>query len=145
MERHGESATYTCPKCRRKIRVLADEYGDHGCVCGWEPIQNEEEDDRMTVKLSVSELEDIAIEGVGTSEDGAELRVVEEGEWIGGGKYEDKTVIFTDGERFYRGIISRSGSHFSDWTYNSEWDDGDADIEEVRKVPKTIEVWEAIN
>ncbi|WP_010495022.1 hypothetical protein [Paenibacillus elgii] len=30
-----EVATYTCPACRRKIRVLADEYGDHGCICGW--------------------------------------------------------------------------------------------------------------
>ena len=30
-------ATYTCPECGRKIRTLADEYGDHGCICGWEP------------------------------------------------------------------------------------------------------------
>lgn len=35
MER--ETATYTCPQCRRQIRTLADEAGDHGCSCGWEP------------------------------------------------------------------------------------------------------------
>lgn len=32
-----ETATYTCPQCRRRIVVLADEYGDYGCACGWEP------------------------------------------------------------------------------------------------------------
>ncbi|GGF88192.1 hypothetical protein [Paenibacillus abyssi] len=32
-----ETATYRCPQCRRQHRVLADEYGDHGCICGWEP------------------------------------------------------------------------------------------------------------
>lgn len=35
MER--ETATYRCPECRRQIRTLADEYGEHGCICGWEP------------------------------------------------------------------------------------------------------------
>jgi|GEM_PF-3132313 len=35
MER--ETAAYTCPQCRRQLRTLADEYGDHGCICGWEP------------------------------------------------------------------------------------------------------------
>jgi hypothetical protein len=33
-----ESVTYTCPKCRRRIRTLADEAGDHGCQCGWMPV-----------------------------------------------------------------------------------------------------------
>lgn len=32
-----ESSTYTCPSCRRQIRTLADEYGDYGCICGWQP------------------------------------------------------------------------------------------------------------
>ena len=34
--------TYRCPKCRRQIRTLADEAGDHGCPCGWEPYEDEE-------------------------------------------------------------------------------------------------------
>jgi len=39
-----ETATYTCPKCRTRIQVLADEYGDHPCGrCGWEPYNDEEE------------------------------------------------------------------------------------------------------
>lgn len=41
--REAETATYTCPSCRRRIRVLADEYGDHGCPCGWNPDDNENE------------------------------------------------------------------------------------------------------
>lgn len=31
--------TYQCPQCRRDIRTLDDEYGDHGCPCGWEPYE----------------------------------------------------------------------------------------------------------
>ncbi|WP_280523066.1 hypothetical protein [Paenibacillus campinasensis] len=31
--------TYQCPKCRCDIRTLDDEYGDHGCPCGWEPYE----------------------------------------------------------------------------------------------------------
>lgn len=38
-----ETTTYRCPQCRRRIAVLADEYGDHGCICGWEPGNDEEE------------------------------------------------------------------------------------------------------
>lgn len=98
----------------------------------------------MDVKISVAELEYLAGEGEVTTQDGVKLALVEEGEWVGGGKYEDKDVVFTDGERFYRGTISRSGSYFSDYTYNSEWDDGDAEIEEVAKVPVTKYEWEAV-
>lgn len=72
------------------------------------------------------------------------LTVVEEGEWDGAGeKYQTLEVIFTDGERYFSGTITRSGSYFSDWNYD---DYGDADITEVRKVTKTITVerWEAV-
>lgn len=30
-------ASYRCLCCGRLIRTIADEYGDHGCICGWEP------------------------------------------------------------------------------------------------------------
>ncbi|UKS30195.1 hypothetical protein LOZ80_15140 [Paenibacillus sp. HWE-109] len=54
------------------------------------------------------------------------LTVVEEGEWDGAGeKYQTLELIFTDGERFFRGTITRSGSYFSDWSYD---DYGGADI-----------------
>jgi len=38
-----ETSSYTCPSCRKTIRVLADEYGDHDCSCGWNPEDDEEE------------------------------------------------------------------------------------------------------
>jgi hypothetical protein len=34
--------TYQCPQCRRQIRTLDDEYGDHGCPCGWGPYEESE-------------------------------------------------------------------------------------------------------
>jgi hypothetical protein len=42
MER--EVATYTCPQCHRVNRCLADEYGDHGCICGYSPEEAEAAD-----------------------------------------------------------------------------------------------------
>ncbi|MFD1270658.1 hypothetical protein ACFQ3Y_24925 [Paenibacillus motobuensis] len=91
------------------------------------------------IKISVADVEDMALEDYG-----GDLKVVEVGGWVSEGKYENCEVIFTDGERFYSATASRSGSYFSDYTYTSEWDDGDADVTEVRKVTKTIEVWEAV-
>lgn len=81
-------------------------------------------------------------------EDEAEVRgvkysAVEEGEWDGAGeKYQTLELIFTDGTRFYRGYITRSGSYFSDWNYD---DYGNADIDEVVKRTRTVEIthWEA--
>jgi DNA-directed RNA polymerase subunit RPC12/RpoP len=43
MER--ETASYKCPNCRRTIIVLADEYADHPCSCGWDPDHDEEEEE----------------------------------------------------------------------------------------------------
>lgn len=36
-----EYSTYRCPRCGRQIRVLADEYGDHPCICGWAPYDDD--------------------------------------------------------------------------------------------------------
>ncbi|NGM81240.1 hypothetical protein G5B47_02305 [Paenibacillus sp. 7124] len=36
-------ATYRCPLCGRQIRTLEDEYGDHGCACGWLPHKDEDD------------------------------------------------------------------------------------------------------
>lgn len=93
----------------------------------------------MTIKISVADVEDMAIDCYSGS-----LTVVEVGDWISEGKCETSNVIFTDSNRFYKAQAMRSGSYFSDYTYNSEWDDGDADVIEVKKVTKTIEVWEAV-
>lgn len=98
----------------------------------------------MTIKVSVEQVENMALGDSGRTIDGVELRVVDGGDWVSEGKYENCEVIFTDGERYYSATASRSGSYFSDYSYTSEWDDGDADVVEVRKVTKTVEVWEAV-
>lgn len=43
--RERESASFTCPKCGTRNRVLADEVGDHPCYkCGWHPDDENEEE-----------------------------------------------------------------------------------------------------
>lgn len=97
------------------------------------------------IKVSVEEIENMALGDSGVTLDGVELRVVSgENDWSSEGKYETCTIVFTDGACFYRGCAMRSGSYFSDYTYNSEWDDGDADIEEVAQVERTVLVWEPV-
>ncbi|MCD9024352.1 hypothetical protein [Cohnella silvisoli] len=97
----------------------------------------------MGVKISNKQLialwreEELEVNGV-------TYTVTEEGGWDGAGeKYQSLDVVFTDGERHYRGYITRSGSYFSDWNYD---DYGDADIDEVVKITRTITVeeWEAV-
>lgn len=97
----------------------------------------------MAVKMTRRQLIELRREETLTLGD-ITYTVVEEGEWDGAGeKYQTLDVIFTDGERFYSGCITRSGSYFTDWEYD---DYGDADIDEVRKVTRTITVerWEAV-
>ena len=92
----------------------------------------------MSVKMTNRELIEL------WREDGDGLySVVETGDWDGAGeKYQTLELIFTDGTRFYRGYITRSGSYFSDWNYD---DYGNADIDEVVKRTRTVEItqWEA--
>lgn len=76
--------------------------------------------------------------------DGVTYNVAEQDDWDGAGeKYQTLDVIITDGERFYRGTITKSGSYFTDWNYD---DYGNADIKEVRKVERTytVEEWRAV-
>jgi hypothetical protein len=76
--------------------------------------------------------------------DGVNYEISETGDWDGASeKYQTLDVVFTDGERFYSGTITKSGSYFSYWEYV---DYGDAVINEVTKVTRTIEVtrWEAV-
>lgn len=67
--------------------------------------------------------------------DGKELTIVEEGEWEQDHKFQSLELIFTDGEKNYRGYIGRSGSPFTDWTYDSEVYGAD-DIENISVVEK---------
>ncbi|MCY7794127.1 hypothetical protein MOB54_02655 [Bacillus spizizenii] len=97
------------------------------------------------VKLTIEQLEDMAFEG-GIDIDDVTYTVVEESEWEHEHKYQSKTVIFTDGNKHYRGEIGRSGSEWTDWTYDSEIYGGDdpAEITEVEKREVKVTKWVAV-
>lgn len=92
------------------------------------------------VKLTQEQLNEIYCEGE-VEANGVTYREVELGEWAQDYKYQNAEVIFTDGEKTYRGYVTRSGSPFTDWHWN---DYGDADISEVEKREVTITKWVAI-
>ncbi len=54
------------------------------------------------VKLTIEQLEDMTFEG-GIDIGDVTYTVVEESEWEHGHKHQSKTVIFTDGNKHYRG------------------------------------------
>lgn len=86
------------------------------------------------IKITKEQLEELYFEG-GATIDGKEIEVVEESEWEQDHKFQTLELIFTDGEKHYRGYIGRSGSPFTDWTYDSEVYGAD-DIEEISVVEK---------
>lgn len=74
---------------------------------------------------------------------GKDLELVETGEWEQDHKFQSLEIIFTDGEKFYRGYIGRSGSYHSDWIYDSEVYGADEieDVYEVEKREVTVTKW----
>ncbi|MBT0952042.1 hypothetical protein KJK38_00150 [Bacillus velezensis] len=96
------------------------------------------------VKLTIEQLEDMAFEG-GINIGDVTYTVVEESGWEYDHKYQSKTVIFTDGNNHYRGEIGRSGSEWTDWTYDSEiyGADDPAEITEVEKREVVVTEWVA--
>lgn len=70
--------------------------------------------------------------------DGVEYTTYEDGEWEQDGKCQYCDIIFTDGTKFYRASISRSGSPFTDWYYD---DYGNADIDEVEQKEVVTTAW----
>lgn len=93
----------------------------------------------MEIKVSVADVEAMAIEDYE-----GDMAVVEIGDWVSDGKHESCEVIFTDGQRYYRATAVRSGSYYSDYMYESEWNDGDADVEEVAKVAVVRTEWQPV-
>ena len=91
------------------------------------------------VKLTQEQLISLYFEGE-IEVDGVTLTTVEEGDFSQDGKYQTAKLIFTDGEKYYSGFISRSGSPFTDWHYD---DYGDADVTEVEKREITVVTWMA--
>lgn len=94
------------------------------------------------MNLTVSELEELYFES-SIEKDGNTLEVVEEGDWTHEHKCQSKEIIFTDGARFYRGYVGRSGSEWTVWNYDSEiyGANDKADIDEVEKREVTIVKW----
>lgn len=85
------------------------------------------------MNLTVRQLEVLQSESTIFAE-GTHLNVIEEGEWIHDYKSQSLELIFTDGEKYYRGFVGRSGSYHSGWDYDSDiYGDTSADITEVVK------------
>ncbi|GAA0348217.1 hypothetical protein GCM10008931_44380 [Oceanobacillus oncorhynchi subsp. oncorhynchi] len=93
------------------------------------------------MKITTAQLEELYHEESLTL-DSKELSILEKGEWEQDHKFQTAELIFTDGEKFYRGYIGREGSPFTDWTYTSEFSpDLIETIDEVEKKSVTIEKW----
>lgn len=90
------------------------------------------------IKLTAEEAIELHSDGEVTTEQGVILEAVETGEWEQDYKYQNASVVFTDGARFYSTTITRSGSPFTDWEYV---DYGDADVTEVQKISVVVERW----
>lgn len=97
------------------------------------------------IKITKEQLEDLFFEEFATIE-GVDLHVVDKGEWEQDHKFQSAELIFTDGQKYYRGYIGRSGSPFTDWTYDSEVYGADdiEDITEVKKEDVVVTQWVAV-
>lgn len=70
-------------------------------------------------------------------------KIVEETNWEHDSpKTEGKSVYFEFENKFYVITNSRSGSPFTDWYYDSDDWYGEQEVDEVKRVEKTILVWE---
>ena len=90
------------------------------------------------MRLTQAQVNQMFFEG-GLEEDGMSLGVVEESEFEQDYKYQTAELIFTDGDKFYRTYVTRSGSPFTSWEYEDFGDD--AEINEVEKREVTTTEW----
>lgn len=96
------------------------------------------------MKLTTEEFEEVQ-----EAEDSIDPRypsnwlLIEEGEWIQDGKYQERTNIVQDVRTnlYYRYTITRSGSPFTDWYYTYS-DYSEHYLEEVTKQTRTITITE---
>lgn len=65
------------------------------------------------------------------------------GQWIDKGKYQYQENILkeTVTGKFYRYLLSKSGSYFTDYIYSFEWAEDEIKLTEVYKSTKIVEVW----
>ncbi|MGN7387762.1 hypothetical protein [Sporosarcina sp. SAFN-015] len=94
----------------------------------------------MTIKITQAQVTELFFEEE-IEVDGVTLTTVEEGDFEQDGKMQSAELIFTDGTKFYRGTVMRSGSPFTDWYYDEDTDFG---VDEVVKKEVTITRWVAV-
>ena len=66
--------------------------------------------------------------------------IVSIGDWVSDGKYECSTTIFKYEDRFYSLSVGRTGSPFTDWDYDWEWQDNFT-CREVKEVKVVTTKW----
>lgn len=78
--------------------------------------------------------------------EGEQLERISVGDWIVDGKCDFHDIILQakDTDRFYCYSEFRSGSYYTGYTYSWEWEKDVIELEEVCRVEKVIEVWEAV-
>lgn len=95
------------------------------------------------MKLTYGQVEEILFE-YSLETEGIVFTMIEEGEWEQDSKSQYKDFVFSDGEKFFRATVGRSGSPFTDWTYDSEIYGRESlfdSIVEVEKVEVVVTKW----
>jgi len=70
--------------------------------------------------------------------------IVEDGDWSVDMKYQHRNIVFMFGGKYYLLVSTRSGSPFTDYTYESEWWDDEVECPEVEKVIVTRTKWKPV-
>jgi hypothetical protein len=69
------------------------------------------------------------------------FKLIEEAEWIGGGKYQYKSIVFEYDGRTWMFDVDRNGSYFSDYYYGFREGGYGLTAQEVEKKEKVIYEW----
>ena len=96
----------------------------------------------MKVKITISAetADDIMFD---TLEEKDGIKVVKRGDWISDGKCDIRVSIFEKDEKFYQIVRSRSGSYFTEYTFDSEYQDN-FECTEVEQVEEMQLVWKPV-
>ncbi|MGM0846945.1 MAG: hypothetical protein ACQEUT_18455 [Bacillota bacterium] len=70
--------------------------------------------------------------------------IIDQGDWINDGKYQNRETIFRYKGKFYSIDEGRSGSYFTEYYYDSEDWPEEVEATEVMQVPVTKYEWRAI-
>jgi len=75
--------------------------------------------------------------------------VVDVGDWVGDGrgKYSYQEIVFTHEDhpsKFFSVTISRTGSYYSEWNYDSEYWKDEVEVDEVKKVEVVRYEWKSV-